>query len=625
MTKKSTLVGLACVLMLLVGWATLGSWTVTGLSIRDQLDAQVRALTGLDLRDTSRTTFSLLPRPRIKLEGVALRDADEAVRIDAASVRGNLRIWPLLLGRLEVADLRLRAPSIFIDMDRRPLGRRGALARVAKTPASSPDATALEATRLGIVKIEGGEINVVSRKRGLETRLDSVDATLDWRSFDRPASLVGTAGWEGHPVDLSAWLGRPAALLRGDTSAVNVRLETDDVSVVASGNLTSGDSFGYQGKIQAATTDLPGLMRLLPSRIDWPESLARASLEANAVIDARSADLSNLEFTLGDSAFEGSLAVRPGVERPLVSATLATELLEIAPFVAPLPAAVTSDGHWTREPLPLRLDLVDLDLRVSAAKARFGRLELSDLALAAMAGNGRAEISVGDAKAYGGALKFRVSLARAAGGQTLRTAIGFSRVDMGALLLAGWRIDRLSGLGTGQFAGEANGNTLADWTRSLSGEGHIAIEDGEINGIDIEQALRRVDKRPLSIGGEMRTGRTGFSAARGAFSVAGGVATLHDFGISGPGASLALTGDIGLADRTLDVGALARQSGDAGRGGPQLRLEVRGAFDDPHLVLDAASLVRRSEAAAPLFVAPVPAAPVPAESAPAEPATAQTP
>ena len=616
MTKKPTLVALACLLLILGGWAALGSWTVTGLSIREQVETQVRGLTGLDLGETSRTTFQLLPRPRVKLESVALRDPDEAVRIDAANVRGDLRILPLLFGRLEVASLRLRSPRIYIDLDRRPLASRGALARAAATPASSPDARSLDATRLGVVKIEDGDVRIVSRKRGIETRLDAVAATLDWRSLDRPATLVGQAGWQGRTVDLSAWLGRPSALLRGGASAVNLRLEADDLSLAASGTMTAADRFSYRGRIEASTTDLPELARLLPTRVDWPDSLPRASVKADAVVEARSADLSNLELRLADTTFEGSLAVRPGPERPLVSATLATDLLQVSPFLAPLPAPVTSDGHWARDPLGLRFDLLDLDLRVSAAKARYGRLEFGDIALAAMSGNGRAEVSVGDAKAYGGTLKLRLALARDEAGQTLRAALGFSRVDMGALLSAGFRLDRLTGLGTGQFAGEAHGDTPADLLRTLSGDGRLTIEDGEINGIDVEQALRRVDKRPLSIGGEMRSGRTGFGTLHGDFSIADGVATLRDCAITGPGASLALTGGIQLADRTLDVGAVARQSGDAAHTGPQLRLEVRGGFDDPHLILDAASLVRRSEAAAPLFGAPTASAPAPVSQTP---------
>lgn len=110
-----------------------------------------------------------------------------------------------------------------------------------------------------------------------------------------------------------------------------------------------------------------------------------------------------------------------------------------------------------------------------------------------------------------------------------------------------------------------------------------------------------MDKRPLSIGGEMRSGRTGFASAAGTFAVSTGVASLQDFVIDGPGTTMRVSGAARIADRALDLNAIARQSGSKGDGGPQLRVDIKGSFDDPHLVLDAASLIRRSEAAAPLF------------------------
>ena len=39
----------------------------------------------------------------------------------------------------------------------------------------------------------------------------------------------------------------------------------------------------------------------------------------------------------------------------------------------------------------------------------------------------------------------------------------------------------------------------------------IQFADGEVSGVDLEQALRRVEKRPLSIATEVRSGRTSLS------------------------------------------------------------------------------------------------------------------
>jgi AsmA protein len=108
----------------------------------------------------------------------------------------------------------------------------------------------------------------------------------------------------------------------------------------------------------------------------------------------------------------------------------------------------------------------------------------------------------------------------------------------------------------------------------------------------------------LSVASEVRGGRTSFDAFSGRVTFANDEADLHDVALVGPGVRLSLTGDLSLAEKALEVTVLARQAGSDGSpsaGGSQLSVQAVGYWDDPRLVIDAASLVRRSEAAAPLF------------------------
>jgi AsmA protein len=71
--------------------------------------------------------------------------------------------------------------------------------------------------------------------------------------------------------------------------------------------------------------------------------------------------------------------------------------------------------------------------------------------------------------------------------------------------------------------------------------------------------------------------------------------------VSGLGVQLALTGKASVSERKLDLRAVARQTGPTGANGPQLMLDIRGPWDEPQIIFDKESLIRRSDAAAPLL------------------------
>jgi AsmA protein len=162
---------------------------------------------------------------------------------------------------------------------------------------------------------------------------------------------------------------------------------------------------------------------------------------------------------------------------------------------------------------------------------------------------------------------------------------------------------RITGEAAGQFSVEGSGETVADLVRSLDGAGQVTFRNGDILGLDLEQALRRLEKRPLSIVTEVRSGRTGFDSASLSARLNDGLVEINEATVSGLGVQLAVTGSASLFDRTLQLRAMARQSGaNATReNGPQLMLEIRGPWEDPSLLFDKDSLMRRSEAAAPLL------------------------
>src|SRR3954468_23342338 len=92
--------------------AAIAPWTFSGAAMRQEVARQVRDTTGLLAETNGRTTLAILPRPRIKIADVVIRDRDGKLRVEAGMLRGDLRILPMLAGRMELSSLTLVSPDL---------------------------------------------------------------------------------------------------------------------------------------------------------------------------------------------------------------------------------------------------------------------------------------------------------------------------------------------------------------------------------------------------------------------------------------------------------------------------------------------------------------------------------
>lgn len=576
-------------------------WTVSGAALRAQLAEQVFQQTGLVAHLEGRTTLALLPRPRIKIEDVTIGDAGGKVMIKAGTLRGDLRLLPAIGGRMEVSSIAFASPQVDVDLDGKPLPSQSAIARVRETAPSSEQAKREDAIRLASVNLNNATLRL---RRGSELvmQLDEVAATLEWSSLGNPAGLRASFLLRDEPVEFSAWLGQPARFLRGEASPLSLRLDSGSLKLNANGIVTGGATPSYNGKL---TTSSPSLRRLLARHgFDMPLPIEGAlNLSADAQANARSLQLSDLQFKLDASSFEGALIISTHQGRPALMGTLATRQLDFNPALRDVEIETEHDGRWSNRVLPRRdFNHADVDLRVSANRVSIGRVNLRDAALSIQSNNGKAEIAINEARAYSGTLKARFNAAPSETGYDLRAVAAFTNVDGGPLFNDLLRSNRLTGKLSGDFSLAGEGASLDQIMRRLHGQMRLALANGDIGGLDLEQALRRLEKRPLSIASEIRTGRTSVTQANVQLDIEQGVARIKSFEAKGPGIVFDVAGSASIGRRSLDLSIRASQSGrDNVEQAPQLSLGLTGNWDEPNLQIDARSLIRRSQAAQPLL------------------------
>ncbi len=139
-------------------------------------------------------------------------------------------------------------------------------------------------------------------------------------------------------------------------------------------------------------------------------------------------------------------------------------------------------------------------------------------------------------------------------------------------------------------------------TRTLNGTANLVGTKGALVGLNVEQLLRRLERRPLSGGGEFRNGSTPYERIAVSLKIAQGTATVEDVKLDGAAVKLTLAGTASIPSRDLDLKGTASLVAAKQDAQPfELPFIVQGSWDDPIMLPDAEALIRRSGAAAPLL------------------------
>ncbi len=548
-----------------------------GATLRSDIAEQVRATMGLTLTADGPVRFRLFPQPHVEMTDLRLADGSGRLAVEAQSLQGDVRFLPLLVGRLEIGSAWLDHPRLRIDLDAGAMPADSAIGRALHAAQPGPPS----GQRLGTVTLVDGTAILKSKSQPHDILLEAINVTLDWRNLDAPATLTGAMTFAGVDADVAAWVAQPSNLLRGDSSALTLRIHSDVLDLSATGEFASSPSTRYRGRVTASAPSLPKALALAGFRGTWPAPFANLALKSDAAIGGGTLDLLNLRLRLDDNAFEGTLAYQSSGTAPTLSGTLASEQLSLAPFAASAPPVLDAERQWSRE--KVRPDLHDdlrLDLRVSATHMRLPPYLVDDAALSVMTRGGRTDVALVEGKAYGGALKGHASVGLSPDGFSLRAAGTLTDADASAM---SWDVfGRQLAAGTLSLSAnlEGAGDSADAMARSLRGWVRGKAKDGELSGFNIGLALQgQASGRDEDVVAALRKGRTPFETMDIALQVSDGTVTVDGFGLKGPTATLTLGGHADLVRRRLDLRTAASRP-DAGG---QLAFTIEGPFEQPRV------------------------------------------
>ena len=590
---------LLALIALVAGALGAASFLVSPDAVRAQALAEIRAVTGLDPTLRGKTRVKLFPTGSVSFDDVVLGDAGKPA-LTASRLTARLRFFPLLIGRVEIADMSLVRPTIAVDLE--PNGGSN-WSGLIEALARSQKPNALPGPAFSEIRIRNGTVELNDKARKLSETFDHVSFSLAWPSISKSFGATGRFVWHDEPLDLNVTLADFAAALAGSRTGLKLRVAGSPLKAAFEGAISFKPTLKIEGTFAGTAASLRDTLTWAGQQPLSGGGFGRLAIKAKADVVGGTIGLSNVNVELDGNTAEGVLTFATD-GRQTLQGTLATDTLDLTPYVSTVKLLATNRHEWNSGPITLDgLASTDFDLRLSAAKVVLSDATLGRTAIGANLRGGHLVITIGEAQAFGGVIKGSVALANFDEGVDVKSQLLFSDVDMQLCLGQLFGLRRLEGKGNIAFSVEGTGDSVLGVTRTLNGTATLVSKNGAITGFDVPELLRRLERRPLSGGGDFRTGRTPYHKVEVALKIEKGKVNVDNVKIVGPGLNLVMAGSASIPARELDLTGTAAlvETPRAGTAPFSLPFIVQGSWDDPIMLPDAEALIRRSGAAAPLL------------------------
>jgi AsmA protein len=578
------------------------SWFLNRDALRQAVEAQIRAVTGLDLVITGSTEVSVFPASYVSFHDVRLKGggtADPALAVDVLTA--NLRLVPLLLQRFEISDVMMLRPHIHVTRDAKGESNwTPFVGTIAQTMRPGAD----NQVSFSEIRIQDGTLTYEDLGHQLTEKLGDIDLSLAWPSISRSFAATGQFDWRGERVDGSISVSDFIAALSGDRSGLKARISSAPLKLAFDGTVANRTSMMMEGTLTVDSASLRNALSWTGQPPPGAGGFGRFALKARANVVGPSIALTNVNVELDGNVAEGVMTYANNGRQSL-QATLAADALDFTPYISTFRLLAGGAHDWNRQLFDLdSLSTTDLDMRLSAARVSVGASRLGRTAFGANLRGGALALSVGEAQIYGGIAKGSFGVARADSVADVKAQFQFTDVDLQACVGELFGINKLSGRGNLGVSLVASGSSPFGLAQSLDGTATLTGHDGAITGFNVEQLLKRLERRPLSGGGNLRSGSTPYDTMTVAVKFADGIATAEDVRVEGPTTRLTLTGTASVPAREFDLkGVASLTTAQNAAPGFDLPFVVQGPWDDPLIFPDPESLIRRSPIAAPLLEA----------------------
>ncbi|MBL8583020.1 MAG: AsmA family protein [Rhizobiaceae bacterium] len=572
-------------------------WLASTRLVRDRIAVELGAWSGYRVDIGAPPDIEVWPSFRAVVPAVTLSRwgaSDKPPVIEAERIELDLSPWAALRGEVEFSNVRLIRPTLRVDrLDASryapewPAGGRLAAAvekarRIVAENATAPALEDMPEDAFGRLSFEDGRV-VSPSASGEDVIVTDLDGEIAWLNLDTGLTATAKGIWRNEAVQLEMASPRPLLLIAGGQAPLTFSVTSAPATASFDGVAEFGENGFFSGQAKFAA---PSMRRVL----DWWETavtpgtgMGSVTISSQVSGNAQRIKFEDAEIALDDNPGTGALELAFQQQKvPVISGSIAFQSLDLRAFLSaftPLvPEAETSeeaiDGSFA--------SLVNLDLRLSAARAIAGSIELTDLSASTQVLGDLAAFDVSGARAFGGDLQASIRFDRSADGTMVETRLLASDIDGEALGAA-------AGLTRMVPAGKATVSLIlkgpgATWSSMLSrADGSLSVNFGQgtLRGFDLAAFEKRLADGGFFSLAETADGNLKIDAAEIKAVIKDGLARLDKAEARSGAQKIEMSGVVPVVPGGL---ALRGQiSADDAQPADQLRFFVGGSWSAPYI------------------------------------------
>lgn len=477
--------------------------------VRDRIAFEMGAWSGYRVTIEGTPRIVIWPKFRAVLSDVNMSEwmrPDGPPVIRADSVEVDLSAMAALRGDIVFSATRLIRPTLRVESTAKglfmpPSSSGGRIARSIETArtlvavnSTNPDTSKLPSDPFGTVELKDGRIITTVDGKDAEI-LTSLNGKANWQALNGEAQLSAGGIWHGESVSVDIASARPLLLFAGGAAPVTFSFKAPPAAFSFDGTAGLAQNAYLDGMVKFSA---PSLRRVL----EWSQaSMAPGapsgpvSVSSRVTAGAGRVKFDNAEISLNNNPGTGALDFSFADQRPVMAGTLAFDTLDLRSFLAAFTPLASLGGPDAKNADASLADRLDVDLRLSAAHATAGAIQLADVAATAQVKNGLSAFDISDATALGGSIQASLRLDRKPQGTQAEIRLLASDVGGAAFgAAAGMTTLIPSGKGTISVILKGPGKTWSSILENADGSVSATFGSGTLNGLNLPAFLKRSEQ-----------------------------------------------------------------------------------------------------------------------------------
>lgn len=602
----------ATLLVIIIVLAVIAPSLIPEKVLKEKLIAQVEANTGLSLSINGEMQTHFFPAVGASLTDVSLFDKVNPTKpiITLKSMDARVALLPLLSKEVVLRKLTMEEPVINLHVD--ASGNRNWIVGPVKKPDNTPQPTAkknrsnpdVNELHIGGVKISNGSVHYHNEMTGQKWDLNKLELSISMDGMHAPMDLEGKGEWQKKMVSVDATFDTLHAFLSGNEAEVKLSVKSELLEASLIGSMMGG-TFGG-----AAAVNSKSLKQLQ----EWVDPSVKSSLPSPMALDlkgdtkcsAQSCEFTNAHVQLDNLKATGKASVDLAGRVPYVNVELATEELDLNPFLPPEPktnamnlslvsdAQAAGNNGWSREPMDFSV-LKDFNAtaNIKTKGLLVRKIKIGNAIFRAKLDKGRLSADIVNAQLYGGKGDFTVVID--ANNDVVEKRVNITGVQAEPFLKDAMNEDHVSGTLNAQMNVIGRGRSQYDIISNLQGVGAIKFTDGAIKGINIADMVRNVQSAFKPV--DRSSQKTDFAELGGTINITNGIVKNTDLAMKAPLMRLSGAGQVDLPARTInyrlkpEIVQTIQGQGGKEKEGLGVPILIGGTLDNPTYTPDLKGVV----------------------------------